>query len=67
LSLPEYAALKKIAADRKMPLFDLLNAVYFESILAALKAHGDLSHATPQMIEKEADPILLQKLKALLN
>ena len=68
LSLKQYADLKKVALGRKQPVFDLINEVYLESCLEALKAHGDFSvHAYPDDISNEADPIFTQKIEALIK
>lgn len=67
VSLKEYADLKKVALARKMPVFDLINEVYLESILEALKARGDFNNTNQDVISNEVEPIFDRKIADLIK
>ena len=67
LSFAQYEKLKKVAADRKMAVFDLINAVYLASIRDGLRAHGDFTNTNPDDMSNQVDPIFTQKIEALVR
>lgn len=56
-----------MAGERKLPLFDLINAVYLESILAALETHQDFSNSPVDNLSNEADPIFKERIEGLIK
>jgi lysophospholipase L1-like esterase len=66
LNLWQYDALKKVARERGQQLYDLFHVLHLESVLEALKEHGDLSYAPVDNISNEADPIFKRKVLALI-
>jgi lysophospholipase L1-like esterase len=67
LGLAQYMKLKQVAAARKMSMFDLENAVYLDSILEALEAHGNFDNSNPDGLSNEADPYFTKKIEALIQ
>jgi len=53
ITLRQYDALKKVAANRKITTFDLINTLYLEAIRDTLQAHGQLSSSNKGPIENQ--------------
>lgn len=67
ITLRQYAVLKQVAAQRKVPLAALIEGVYIESVTAALQAHTDFTTVIPDNVSNEALPIFKAKINALVG
>ena len=64
----QFNALKKIAADRKISLQTLVNAVHMEALMKALDAQGeDFSKVHDSEISNATKPIFQQEIEAMVR
>jgi lysophospholipase L1-like esterase len=68
LTPTQYAALQKVAADRKQTLSELANGIQLESLkeaLEAIQSRGDFSKIHDSTIRDEVKPIFQKKIEEL--
>jgi lysophospholipase L1-like esterase len=68
ITLRQFNALKKVAADRKISLQALINSVHMQALMEALKAHeSDFSKVHDSDITNDTKPIFQKKIEALVG
>jgi lysophospholipase L1-like esterase len=65
ITVDQNAALEKVAADRKVPMENLVKGLFMEAIRDAMVAHDNLLGVSEETISQDALPIFKQKVEKL--
>jgi lysophospholipase L1-like esterase len=65
ITADQNAALEKVAADRKVPMENLVKGLFMEAIRDAMVAHDNLLGVSEETISQDALPIFKQKVEKL--